>query len=119
MIIRHKNGKDLGEPNWRISININGEIITIKTENFKYGFRIGEDWDKIAVFNSSHGQYEEYVSVITKYPNKMEGFKPLMIEKLYEIINKNIKLQNQILLREKDKLARYENHLTSDLFKVI
>ena len=61
----------------------------------------------------------KYVSVITKYPNKMEGFKPLMIEKLYEIINKNIKLQNQILLREKDKLARYENHLTSDLFKVI
>ena len=39
--IKYEEGKDLGKPNWRIEISKSGSGITIKTENFDWGFRSG------------------------------------------------------------------------------
>jgi hypothetical protein len=116
--IEYKEGKDLGKPNWRISVLLNtGSKVLIKTENFEFGFRTGEDWDKVYVSKNRGDTYENNVSVITKKYSRLEQFKPLIIEKFYEILEYNIKYHESEIRRINNYIDNYKNCLDCDLFK--
>lgn len=114
--IEYKTGKDKGLPNWRVKIEISGKIINLYTQNFELGFWSNESWDNIGYSKNGSNKYETWVSVITKDPTKLEGYKPLIIEKFYEILeyNKNvyIKESKRILSMVND----YDSYLNSDIF---
>ena len=115
--IKYKEGKDLGKPNWRIEISKSGSGISIKTENFERGFRSGEDWDKVYADKNGGDTYENYVSVITKDKSKLDTFKPLIIEKFYEILEYNIKHYQSEIKRINGYVNNYKDCLVCDLFK--
>lgn len=120
--IEYKEGKDLGNPNWRISISLEiglgvGSNIIIRTENFSMGFKTGEDWNKLAVSKNGGDTYENYVSVITKEYSRLDLFKPLIIEKLYEILEYNIKYYESEVKRINGYITNYKNCLVCDLYK--
>lgn len=115
--IEYKEGKDIGKPNWRISISKSGSKITIKTENFEQGFRDGEWWDKVYAGKNGQDTYENYVTVITKDKSKLETFKPLIIDKFYEILEYNIKHHQSEIKRLNAYVNNYKDCLVSDLFK--
>jgi len=115
--IEYKEGKDIGKPNWRISISKSGSKITIKTENFEQGFRDGEWWDNVFATKNGSDTYENYVTVITKDKSKLETFKPLIIDKFYEILEYNIKHHQSEIKRLNAYVNNYKDCLVSDLFK--
>lgn len=120
MKIEYKEGKDKGEENWRISISKDGSNrITIKTENFKWGFYSGEDWDKVYASKNGGDTYQLYVSVITKDPGKLESFKPLIILKFHEILKYNLKNHQGEIKKIESWVDNYKECLASDLFKDI
>ena len=115
--IEYKEGKDIGKPNWRISISKSGSLISIKTENFERGFRSGEAWDKVYAGKNGQDTYDNYVSVITKDKSKLDTFKPLIIEKFYEILEYNIKYHESEIKRITNYVNNYKDCLVCDLFK--
>jgi len=115
--IEYKEGKDIGKPNWRIEISKSGSRIIIKTENFDCGFRSGEDWDKVYAGKNGEDTYENYVSVITKDKSKLDTFKPLIIEKFYEILEYNIKHYQSEIKIINGWVNNYKDCLVCDLFK--
>lgn len=115
--IEYKWGKDIGKPNWRISISKSGSKITIKTENFERGFRDGEWWDSVFVTKNGSDTYENYVTVITKDKSKLETFKPLIIDKFYEILEYNMKYHQSEIKRLNAYVNNYKDCLVCDLFK--
>lgn len=118
--IVHKEGKNNNQENWRLSITFEShkQLMTIKTENFKWGFRDGEDWNKIATFPyyNSDGR-ETCVTYITKDPNKMETVKDKMINKLREIIIENITHDEKEIKRKINSLKKLKNGLNCALFR--
>jgi hypothetical protein len=110
MEIVYKNGKDRNLPHWRVSISIENKAIYIKTDNFDFGFRDGEWWDKVSTFNTFHGtsHKENYVSIITKDKTKLEEYKQVVIDKMYEVLEHNIKVQKSIIKREENSLKHLE-----------
>ena len=120
--IEYKEGKDLGKPNWRISISLEiglgvGSNIIIRTENFSMGFKAGEDWNKLSVSKNGGDTYQNYVSVITKEYSRLDLFKPLIIEKFYEILEYNIKYYESEVKRINSYITNYKNCLICDLYK--
>ena len=119
MNIIYEDGLDKGHPCWRASLSYNKVSIKIKTENFKYGFRDGESYNKISVFRtySGTGKYELYVSVITKNPSKLEQYKIDVVEKFNWVLEHNLKVQKKIITDDNKLLKTYEDLLSSDIFK--
>lgn len=109
MEILYKEGKDKSLPNWRVSISVD-KVICIKTENFDFGFRDSEWWDQVSTFNTFHGtsHKENYVSVITKDKTRLEEYKQVVINKMYEVLDHNIKVQKSIIKREENSLKQLE-----------
>jgi hypothetical protein len=115
--IEYKWGKDIGKSNWRISISKSGSKITIKTENFELGFRDGEWWDSLFTTKNGGDTYENYVTVITKDKSKLETFKPLIIDKFYEILEYNMKYHQSEIKRLNAYVNNYKDCLVCDIFK--
>lgn len=117
MKIEYKEGKDIGKENWRLSVSLSSGIITVKTENFQNGFVSGEDWDKVWAGKNGSDTYQNYVSVITKDPKKLESFKPAIINRFYEILEYNIKHYQSEIKKIEVWVNNYQKCLESDLFK--
>ena len=116
MKVKYITGSDKGLPNWRIRIEKGNNNIKIETENFEWGFRNGEDWDKVAKFGED-GRYENSASIITKDPTKLEGYKQILIEELHKIFELNMKSYRDEIERIEGYIKGYEMALKSDLFK--
>jgi len=115
-MIIYKNGKDKGLPNWRVSATSDNKSIQVTTENFQHGFRSGESFDKISTFPYSNSNHiESYVTILTKDPSKLEGYKPIVLDKLYEIVNHNISVQKSHIIDEEKLLKRLES--SREMFK--
>lgn len=117
MTIKTEEGKDKGLPNWRVKIELHGDTINLYTKNFDMGFWSNESWDKIGYTKNGSDKYENWVSVITKDKSKLEGYKPLIINKFYEILeyNKSIYIKEQ--KRISSRINDFDNYLNSDIFK--
>jgi hypothetical protein len=119
--IKHIKGKDKSEENWRLSVTFEPQnhVIIIKTENFTHGFRDGEDWDHIAKFPSHYtsGVYDNYVTYITKRPEKMDKVLGDMITMLHEIITCNIKASEKEIAQRQNSINLLKDGLNSALFR--
>ena len=118
--IIYKDGKNLGLPNWRIKLESEtrkgSHSIIISTENFKHGFNGNESWDKVYAFRYDE-TYSGYISVITNDYNKLESFRPIIIEKFYETSKYNIKKLKSQIKEIEEKIQRCDDFLKCDLFK--
>lgn len=118
MKIEYDNYPDIGEQNWRIYVTLkSSDKITVITENFKWGFVSGEKWDEVWSGKNGDDTYKNYVSVITKDPKKLESYRPLIIDRFYEILEHNIKHYQERIKQIERNINVYENCLESDLFK--
>lgn len=114
MKIIYIDGKDEGKENWRALVKVEYNKIVIKTENFTWGFRSQEQYDKVTTFTNHYdihfcSQKENYVSIITKDKSKLEGYKQIVMDKLYEVIAHNIKSQKSVVRQEEKKLVFLES----------
>lgn len=128
-VIYNIDKKDLGYPNWRLSININIiGYIDVKIVNFKYGFLSGESWCEIFIHNNMIKKQNEsdssyLVSLMTKsYEQLIERYDEVVTVFYTNLFNIEKKLNKDF---QQQKLA-YNSNInllnsikSSDLFKNI
>lgn len=119
--VKYIKGKDKLKENWRLIVKYEpyNQTIEIKTENFEMGFRTGEDWDHITDFPDHYttGVYEYYVSYISKNPINMDNVLDKMVDRLYQIIQDNIKIYDKKIKNEIQSLERLKLGLSCPLFR--
>lgn len=116
----YKIGDDLGLPYWRISLNNDSKNVIVSIINFEYGFKSGEDWDKIVMhLSSSKETFTSEISLISTNRDNLESFLPEMIEKYKYTIDKNLEYYNRQITYYNILVNNSKKLLNSDILKSI
>lgn len=59
------------------------------------------------------------MSFVTKYPSKLDSYKPILIDKFHEIIESNLKEKELEIQNELNKITHLETILKLDIFSHI
>ena len=107
-------------PYWRVIAKIKNSNVVTEVENFEYGFRDGESLDRVSSFTNNYTfQKENYVTVITKNPEKIDLYKEKALEKLFKILNDNLKSQIDSVKKGIKSIEKIKKCIKSDAFKDI
>jgi hypothetical protein len=116
--LKYEIGEDLGLENWRISITrFNG--FTFEIKNFDYGFRDGEQYDKLNQSYYLKRAEPWYLSILTRDKSKLEEYKQILLKAYIEVVNEYIRKQRIEILNINNDIELCEKMLNSDLFKQI
>ncbi len=122
MKVVYENGKDIGAPYWRLSIECRNSIITVKMENFTLGFR-ESIWDKVFSIKRQYdlyAYYDEYVSMVTKKGKSfLESHRDELINEFYEILKYNEEQYKKEIHHCEKGISDVKDKLSAEIFKKI